>query len=205
MQMNFDANTVPPAETREAVPEGWYSVVITESEMRPTRDQQGHYLNLTFKVIAGQYQGAVVYDRLNLHNSSEKAVEIAFRTLSSICRATGQMVIQDTQQLHNHPLEAKVTLREAGHGADGKMYPETNEIAGYRAQGSGGATGGGGDTVPAWAAPAAAAAPAAPAAPAWQPPQQAPAQQAPAQQPAWQPAWQPPAAAGAQATPPWAR
>ena len=133
---NFDASKVEPSSAPEAIPAGWYQAYIKESEMKPTANGQGHYLALTLEVFNSQYAKAILFDRLNLNNPNPVATEIAYRQLSAICHATGKIQIQDSSQLHNIPLEVKVSLRPAGAGGDGKFYDASNEIKGYRAYNS---------------------------------------------------------------------
>lgn len=202
-QLNFDASTVSPSESIEAIPAGWYNSQIDQSEMKPTKDGSGAYLELRFTVLDGQYANRKVFTRLNLRNGNPVAQEIAYKQLSAICHATGIMQVQDSQQLHGRPLKIKVKVRAASGD-----YEASNEISSFKninEQVDGPV--GGAQAAPAGGAPwAAAPAPVQQAAPwAGQPAAApvAPAQQAPAPvaapaQPA--PAWQPPAAAQ-----PWAQ
>lgn len=199
--LNFDATTVPPADSIEAIPAGWYNAQIDQSEMKPTKDGSGAYLELRFSVLDGQYANRKVFGRLNLRNANPVAQEIAYKQLSAICHATGVLQVQDSQQLHGRPMKIKVKVRAASGD-----YEASNEISAFKSineqvdgpVGGAPATAGGAP----WAQQPAAApvAPAqqfapqqpapAPAAPAWQPPA--------AQQPWVQPAPQPaPAAAPA--------
>ena len=80
----FDANTVQPQESFDVLPAGFYPVMITESEMKGT-STGGQMLVLTLEVIEGQFKGRKVWERLNLVNNNEQAVQIAQRSLSAIC------------------------------------------------------------------------------------------------------------------------
>lgn len=165
----FDANTVDPAGTFEALPTGDYQVMIIDSAMEPTKLGNGHFLKLTLQVIDGPHKDATLFDRLNLDNPNPKAVEIAQRTLSAICHAIGVLQVQDSAQLHNRPLNARVIYKPAANG-----YDAGNDIKGYKPLGPVSA-----------AAAVPAAAPA--AAPAWQQP--APVAAAPAAPAAAAPPW----------------
>jgi hypothetical protein len=85
----FNALEIEPATSYEPLPADWYKAVITQTEEKPTKLQTGSYLQLMIEVIEGQYAGRKVFDRLNLKNPNSVAVEIAQRSLSSICRAIG--------------------------------------------------------------------------------------------------------------------
>lgn len=202
-QLNFDASTVAPnTGTQDAIPAGWYNVQIDQSELKPTKDGSGAYLELRLAVLDGQYVGRKVFARLNLKNNNQQAVEIAYKDLSAICHAVGVMQVQDSSQLHGKPMKIKVSVR----AATGE-YEASNEVKAYKNinenVGGPGAMPAAGGGAPWGAAPQAAnTAPPAwgpqqPAAPVAQTPQFAQPQQ-PAAQPQ-QPAWQAPAAAQ-----PWA-
>jgi len=209
-QLNFDATQVDPGQSFEPIPAGWYNMMIVESEMKPTRDGNGAYLQLTLKVVDGQHAGHQVFDRLNLQNQNPVAAEIAYKRLSAYCHATGVIQVQDSQQLHGIPFKARVSVRTDSTG----QYEPSNEVKAVKhINGDTGTT----------AAPAQQGFQAPPQqAPAqqfpqqgFQQPQQAPqqqwqqpsAQQAPApqqfQQPAQQPAPQQAPAQGGAPTPPW--
>ncbi len=132
MQFQFNATQVAPSVPLEVIPADWYVLLITASELSPTKDKDGAYLNLTAEVGAGPYKGRKQFLRFNVQNSNAQAVEIAYRDLSALCHATGVLNVQDTQQLHNIPFEAKIIVR----AAEGK-YPETNDVRGFRAMNSG--------------------------------------------------------------------
>lgn len=123
---NFDANTVDPASSFDPIPAGKYIAAITESEMKPTKNGNGHYLELTFDILDGQYKGRKVWARLNLDNPNATAVQIARGELSAICRAVGVMQPQDSIELHNLPLAIKVTCKKRDDTGE-----ITNEIKGY--------------------------------------------------------------------------
>lgn len=122
----FNAEEIEPQGSFEPIPAGWYTAMITESEFKPTKNGTGEYLQLRFDIIEGEHEGRVVFDRLNLSNPNQTAVDIAQRQLSSICRAVGVMAPDDSSDLHDKPLKIKVSIRPAGNG-----YDASNEIKAY--------------------------------------------------------------------------
>lgn len=127
-QLNFDATQVDPQSSFDPIPAGWYRAIITESELKQTRNGQGQYLQLTLQVLDGQYSGRHLWERLNLMNPSTAAVEIAQKTLSAICHAVGVLTPRDSAELHNKPLQVKVKVKPA----EGE-FEARNEISGYKA------------------------------------------------------------------------
>ena len=119
----FDASAVEPSTGYDVLPPGKYMAQIVASEMRATKDGTGQYLYLEVDVLEGQYAGRKLFDRLNLVNANADAVQIAQRTLSSICRAVGKLQVNNSEQLHLIPLIADVRVRPPK-----GMYGESNSI-----------------------------------------------------------------------------
>jgi hypothetical protein len=151
--MSFNAADVEPSTGYSVLPPGKYHVQIVNSEMRDTKSGTGQYLWLELSIIDGEHANKRLFERLNLVNPNEKAVEIANRTLSAICRATGQMSVSDSEQLHNRSMIAVVKVRPAGPDKSGVHREAANEIGGFEAFGG---------RAPASIAPAASAPAAAP-------------------------------------------
>lgn len=147
----FDSTQVQPQEPFAVIPAGKYKIQAIASEIRPTKDGNGQYLWFEHEILDGEYQGRKLWERLNLWNSNQQAVEIAQRTLSAMCHATGQLHIEDSEALHFKPMIVTVRVKPAQGN-----YDASNEIRGYEpANGSA--------PVPSSAAPAQAPAPAVPA------------------------------------------
>ena len=125
VQLNFDANQVAPNTGFEPVPEGWYNVAITESEIKPTKDGEGAYLQLKASIIDGPHANKPVFIRLNIQNKNQQAVDIAYGELSAICHVTGVYQIGDSSQLHGIPFQVRVACRKTDQG-------ETNDVKAYR-------------------------------------------------------------------------
>ena len=119
----FDASTVEPLGNYEVLPPGKYVAQIIASEMRPTKDGMGQYLYLEIDILEGAARGRRLFDRLNLINGNSEAVQIAQRTLSSICHAVGKLQVSNSEQLHLIPLVADVKVRPPK-----GQYGESNSI-----------------------------------------------------------------------------
>jgi len=125
-QLTFDATNHETLGTYEALPAGWYNAAIDASEMKATKDGTGAYLQLSFKILDGFANGRKVFARLNLQNSNPTAQEIAYKTLSSIMHATGQLRINDSAELHAIPMKIKLKVR-----AGDDKYEASNDITAY--------------------------------------------------------------------------
>lgn len=127
----FDATQVAPSQPFEVIPAGKYKVQVTDSDMRPTKDGDGKYLWLEMEILEGEYQGRKIWDRLNLVNQNQQAVEIAQRSLSALCHATGKLHVTDSEALHFIPVVATVKVRPPK-----GEYGASNEIRGYEPAGA---------------------------------------------------------------------
>jgi hypothetical protein len=121
---SFDATSVEPTTAQELLPAGKYRAQIVESEMRVTKNGMGQFLWLMLDLLEGEYKGRKIFDQLNLVNPNPTTVEIAQRTLSAICHATGKMHVSDSEELHLIPMTIQVKIRPPKNG-----YGESNAVA----------------------------------------------------------------------------
>ena len=122
----FDASKVEPNQGFDALPAGDYPAVIIDSKMKPTKAGDGQYLELQLQILNGQFQNRRLFDRLNLVNKNDQAVQIAKGTLSAICRAVNVLTPKDSVELHNKPLTIKVAVSKDQNGNP------NNEVKGYK-------------------------------------------------------------------------
>ena len=121
---SFDATSVEPTTAYELLPAGKYRAQIVESEIRATRNGMGQYLWLMLDILEGEHKGRKIFDQLNLVNPNPTTVDIAQRTLSAICHATGRMHVSDSEELHLIPMTIQVKIKPPKNG-----YGESNAIA----------------------------------------------------------------------------
>jgi len=148
----YNIHEVEPMGNFEPLPADWYRCVITNAEQKPNSKKTGAYLELRIEVIDGQYQGRLVFDRLNLINPNSVAVDIARRSLASIAKAIN-VDPKNSVDLIDIPLMVKVAVRPAENG-----YDASNDVKGYDADGGASASvaaapvaaNGGGAATPPW-------------------------------------------------------
>lgn len=121
----FDATSVDPTQTLGGLPIGKHPVVIINSEVKPTKNNDAGYLQLDLQIIDGPSKGAVGAWRLNLYHSNRQTVEIAYRQLSALCHVIGVYQVQDSQQLHNIPFVVEVGLQK---GENPEKYTEVKRV-----------------------------------------------------------------------------
>lgn len=96
------------------LPTGEYLAQIVDSDLKPTKNNTGHYLELTFEVMEGEYKGRKHWERLNLDNQNTQTVEIANRAFAAIREATGVPNPRDSADLHYKPLVIRIDSFPAG-------------------------------------------------------------------------------------------
>jgi len=130
MLSDIDLNDIEPSDFEPLQP-GWYVCCIEQSEKKPTSKGNGHYLQLDMTVAAGPRKGKRLWERLNLWNPNQTAVNIAKASLKKLAAAVDIESLQDPSEMHFKYFEAKIVLRE---------YQGENreEIKDYRPCGSAG-------------------------------------------------------------------
>lgn len=125
--LNFDPSTAPPADAFEPLPAGDYVAHVVASDLRDTKSGDGKYIYLELEISSGSYAGRKLFDRINIVNSNPQAVQIAERTLASICKALDIAILTDTSDLHNKPMTVRVKVEDRQDTGD-----QTNRIVRYK-------------------------------------------------------------------------
>ena len=110
--INFNASEVEPSQEFQPLPEGKYEAVISDSDVKSTRNGSGRYVQLEFEVVSGEHKGRRVWGRYNIENPSADAVRIGRADFSAVCHAVGVLNPSDTCELHGLPLVLTVKCRK---------------------------------------------------------------------------------------------
>lgn len=119
----FNALQFDPTQSAGQLPVGKHKVIAESSEVKPTSNNDGGYLQYNLKIIEGPNAGAGGAMRLNLYNASQKAVEIANKQMSALCHVTGVFNVTDSSQLHNIPFMVEVAPQK-----DNPQYTEVKKV-----------------------------------------------------------------------------
>jgi hypothetical protein len=129
---SFDTASVPTMNDNTPMPPSTYRMMITDANIKPTKRNDGQFLELELTVSEGDMQGRKVWARLNIVNPNAKAVEIAMRELATIGQALGLTAISDTSELKERELLVKVVIEnDNDYGAQNviKSYKPLNADA----------------------------------------------------------------------------
>ena len=126
----FTASSVQPMASRSfsPLPQGDYEMIITKSDVKPTKAGTGHYLELEMQVIGAEFSGRRHWERLNIDNPNKTAEDIAKAALAGLCQAVGLDDISDTAELHDTPFGVNLEID--------RKEPDRNRIVGYFAAGA---------------------------------------------------------------------
>ena len=89
---SFNARNFDPTQGVPGLPvsdSNGHPVVITGAELKPTRNNDGMFLEFMLSIFDGPAKGQSGAYRLNIVNNSKEAVDIAYKQLSAICHVTG--------------------------------------------------------------------------------------------------------------------
>lgn len=109
------------------LPAGWYSVTITEADVKDTKAGTGTYIKTRYDVTGPTGQGRVVFGNINNKNPNTEAEKIGNQQLGELMRAVGLPRLEDTDQLIGKRLDIKLSIKTS------EQYGEQNEVKGFRA------------------------------------------------------------------------
>ena len=108
----FDATKIDPTQGEGNLPVGKHKVVIYSSDIKPTKEKDGGYLQLNVKVIEGDFTGMSGAMRFNIYlEKSPEAMEIARRRLSAVCHVCNTYNLTQSEQLYNIPFYVEVVAQ----------------------------------------------------------------------------------------------
>ena len=106
----------------EPIPDGWYEVLISSTQLKQTKAGTGEYIALRYNVLGPTHEGRVIVGKLNIRNPNPKTQDIGIRQLGELMRAIGLASVEDTDQLIGGHLEVKVKISESSGGCKISNY-----------------------------------------------------------------------------------
>lgn len=88
--MLFNVTSVEVKEQSTVVPEGSYAAFVDKAEVKKTKDGEGQYLALMWKIAGPTHKNRTIFANYNFQNKNAKAQEIAMQDLKSILTAAGK-------------------------------------------------------------------------------------------------------------------
>ena len=123
----FNVDELPQGNGNfEPLPAGWYTVTITQADLKATKAGNGQYIKLRYDITGPTHQGRVVFGNLNIKNANPKAEEIGRQQLGDIMRAIGLAKVTDTDQLIGGQIAIKLEVKQD------EQYGASNEVKGFK-------------------------------------------------------------------------
>jgi hypothetical protein len=98
------------------VPAGTYKVVVGKTEVKETKTG-GAAVILGYKIIAGEHEGKLIKDFINIKNANPTAAQIGLQRLATVAFATGfggQEIADSDDLLELESFEVVVTVQDDG-------------------------------------------------------------------------------------------
>jgi hypothetical protein len=129
MKLNYKPQPYNP--NFDVLPEGIYTVIISEVVQKLSQEKHNPYISLRFKIINGDLKDRCHFENLNLFSDSTIAQKIARQILDGICYALNITDIVDTidlsTQIGNKPFQIKLGITKAGKNTIRKFYKMTDK------------------------------------------------------------------------------
>lgn len=125
--LSIDLNNVEADSGGSVLPAGSYHCQVESSELKQTKDGQGHYFNVMFDVIGEKFNGRKIFHIFNIQNKSEKAQQIGLGQLKSMVVASGGEVTKITSADDIVGLECMVKVKIQ----NDPKYGESNRVVSF--------------------------------------------------------------------------
>lgn len=114
---NLTGKYDPNAEARQdlgKLPTGEYIAQIVDSDIKPTKSNNGEYAEFVYEIMDGPLKGRKHWQRVTLENPNAEAVRIGNQHLAALRDATGVNAPRDTQEFHFKPHIIRIEFQPEG-------------------------------------------------------------------------------------------
>lgn len=131
LPQTYNPSEVEASAPAESVPAGEYKVQVISSELKETKAGNGSFIEMVYLITQGEHENYKIWDRFNVDNPNQQAVDIGLRQFKQLAEACGKPDCTDTEELHNKvficttgpqkndPTRTEVKLRSPYSGASG--------------------------------------------------------------------------------------
>lgn len=125
--MKISTQDLPESENNfEPIAAGIYTAQIETCEPTKTKDGEGTYLKMKFKILAPTNANRVIFTNLNIVNKNDTCQRIGLEALRNLLVACEVTTFEDTDQIVGKMVDIKVKIRPAK-----GEYGPSNDISGY--------------------------------------------------------------------------
>jgi hypothetical protein len=114
--MFFNGETVDENDAGgfSPLPAGPYRVYIDKAETKENKNGKGFHVSVTIKVVAGDYEGRLIFQNFNIENNSEKAQQIGRAQFKKMLVGIGAPVVFESEQQMRSAVTGKVCWVKVG-------------------------------------------------------------------------------------------
>lgn len=124
---DFDLDSMEGSKFGEVL-NGTFTMEVIEAKRECTKAGDGTMLVLTWNIISGEREGQRIWERLNYHNPSASAVEIARRRIKDLATAMGiKGRLNDPESFLFKPINVRLYPTKKGDQGFGRVTPLDNE------------------------------------------------------------------------------
>lgn len=126
----FDKPIIAKEITKDTfvpIPEGWYSAIIKEVDIKDTKAGTGKYLKMKFIITGPTHKNSVIFNMVNFKNANPVAERMGMQQLARIMNACGLAHVNDSDQFIGLDLDIQVTIKKD------EQYGDQNEVKSVRA------------------------------------------------------------------------
>jgi hypothetical protein len=113
---NFNTADVEPGDSFEALPKGWYSAQIIESEIKPNSKNTGEVMVLIWQIVEGEFENRRIFQYLNVSHDNPVAQKIGIQELGRVCEGVGVLEMTDSEELHFKPAAIRLGQQPGNKG-----------------------------------------------------------------------------------------
>jgi hypothetical protein len=131
----YDTPNEKKSKAPEALPKGFYRVMISESEGKDTKAGTGRYLLVTFDVIEGDFKGRKIWHMFNVQNRSEQAQAIGRGQMKALLEAIGHNAPLQYENDFHRVVQDKVLIVATGASSKGQDGEERTRVKDFSPDG----------------------------------------------------------------------
>ena len=122
----------PDDGTFQLIPNGRYTMQAVKTDIKPTKNGNGSYVEVFMKITEGDYKNRQIIKRFNWENTNATAMSIGraqFRNLVLACGIPGDL--RNSDEVLNIPVTGEVYTQKGTNG-----YNDSNDVKFFKPVGS---------------------------------------------------------------------
>jgi hypothetical protein len=121
----FDPSQESGSGGFEPLPPGAYTATVVKADIETPKSGNGHMLSLQWKVIDGEYENRLIFQRCVISHSNETAQRIGRGQIKDICDALGmKAAVRDSDEFLHQTAILKLGIEHDKSG----LYEDKNKV-----------------------------------------------------------------------------